>query len=366
MIVSYDLEESEASGKHKFISRLRVALKKLGCQDPAEGQTADIHLFVRKHDPFARRNVCRLDGVCVNSELTGKGTCSGINRNIRDRLSVSTGAVFQNEFCREAVRLIVSREFPPANTCILNGADPEEFAVEPLVRERPYFMSLCHWRPHKRLTATVEGFLAAGLGGHDLLIFGETPPDAIQHPQVHYMGWHNREALAAALRGSVAAVHLAWLDWCPNSVVESIAAGKRVIYTTSGGTKYIVKDRGYAVQDAEWDGRLHPLYNPPLLNVDEIAQAYVNAAKDKPVPFDISDIHIDSIARQYYDFFVAVLQHDGEAEKFAQKELALRLAEEKAEYKRLHKLANPKPPKPKKPKTEKPKPKEYRKFRKRK
>ena len=69
--------------------------------------------------------------------------------------------------------------------------------------------------------------------------------------------------LSRYIKGCIGTVHLAWIDWCPNSVVESIMAGKQVIHTNSGGTQEIVNGRGYQVKDKIWIGEKASPKSPP-------------------------------------------------------------------------------------------------------
>lgn len=316
--ITFDLEEAETSGKHKFVSRLRNELAKRGYVAPPEGVNPDIHMYTRKWNPKATHNVYRIDGICVNAalgELSSKGkTCRQANTEIRDKLVCASGVVFQNEFCKEAVDRIIGSKRYRVNACILNGADPAEFDVEPKKHDRPYFMALCKWRPHKRLSSVVEGFLRADLGDVDLFVYGDTE-ERVDHPRVVYQGWHPKPEINAAIKGSVSTVHLSWLDWCPNAIVESIVAGKQVIYTTSGGSPLVAKGRGHAVQDAEWDFVVHDLYQSPPLDLDKVAEAYRKALNNPISGFDASDLHISAVTDQYIDLFERVSRTSNADEK---------------------------------------------------
>jgi glycosyltransferase involved in cell wall biosynthesis len=328
--ITFDLEEAETSGKHKFISRLRVELAKRGYIDPPEGETPDIHLYTRKWNTNSKHNVYRIDGICVNSaldELSEKGkTCRQANTHIRDKLVCASGVVFQNTFCKEAVDRIIGNKRYGIHACIMNGVDPSEFDCEPMKHERPYFMSLCKWRPHKRLSSIVEGFIKADLGDVDLLIYGETEKK-VDHPHVIYQGWHPKSHINSAIKGCVSTVHLSWLDWCPNAIVESIVAGKQVIYTNSGGSPLVAKGRGYEIKDASWDFLVHDLYHSPELNIKEVAAAYREALTNPVSGFDSSDLYISGVADQYVELFESVSKVDNADEKRYQ-----RISEERRQW----------------------------------
>ena len=63
-------------------------------------------------------------------------------------------------------------------------------------------------------------------------------------------------------------IHLAWLDWCPNTVVEALACGLPVLCSHNGGTRELVKENG-VILELEEDykiGSKVPLYNPPKVD----------------------------------------------------------------------------------------------------
>jgi glycosyltransferase involved in cell wall biosynthesis len=297
MKISYDLEESDDSGKHKFFSRLRPYLKALGYEEVPAGEKSDVHLFSHKPSNRTRCNGFRVDGIWVSKDVPD---FLSRNKQIKAKMEAAAGVVFQNEFCKEAVRRIVS--YVPSNhACILNGADKKEFDVIPYGHKKPYFLAMCKWRPHKRLRQIVEGFVAAEFSNHDLLVLGQTEPIS-HHPDVHYLGWKSKSDIARYVAGCVASVHLCWLDWCPNSVVESLVAGKQVIHTTSGGTKYVVQDRGYSVSDSDWSFKICKQDTPPELEPLKIAEAYRKSVDNPIEGFNTDDLDISNIAKQYSDF----------------------------------------------------------------
>ena len=61
---------------------------------------------------------------------------------------------------------------------------------------------------------------------------------------------------------SDAMIHLAWLDHCPNVVVEAVSQGCPVICTDSGGTKEIIGEGGLVIPETRQ-------YNYELTNYDD-------------------------------------------------------------------------------------------------
>jgi glycosyltransferase involved in cell wall biosynthesis len=72
----------------------------------------------------------------------------------------------------------------------------------------------------------------------------------------------SREYCLALYKTSDYMIHLAWLDHCPNVIVEALSQGCPVICTDSGGTKEIVKDNGIVILETT-------PYNFELLDYDK-------------------------------------------------------------------------------------------------
>ena len=97
-----------------------------------------------------------------------------------------------------------------------------------------------------------------------------------------------------------AMIHLAWLDWCPNTVVEGLSCGAPVLCSHNGGTKELVKDNGVVVQleeDYEIGARV-PLYNPPKVDTSIIVDGILEVL-EKPTIFDRLDLDIKTVAKNY-------------------------------------------------------------------
>ena len=301
--ISFDIEESDLSGKHKFISRLKTELIKLNYKIVTTKEEADINLFTRKPCKHAKKRIYRLDGIWVNETQD----YTTMNYNIIKNMNLSDGIIYQNEFCKRAVNKVL-RIDPKRHACILNGAEPEEFRNSTFQNENKYFLAMCKWRPHKRLQSAIEGFLAANFKNIDLIVLGNSDFH-IEHKNIKYLGWQNKESTNSILCNEkcIATVHLAWLDWCPNSAVESLVAGKQVLHANGGGTPYVVKGRGYAVKDKIWEWDIHNVYDPPKLDIDELAHLYIKSYLTPIIDFDISDLLISNIAKLYSEFFVKIL-----------------------------------------------------------
>jgi len=286
------------SGKHKFLHRLASVLPELGVKVVSNRSDILLHIGRLPGHFVAKKVILRLDGLWFNKAMD----YNKLNQKILKKIINSHGIIYQGPFCRAAFARYfdVSRR----HACILNGADPREF---PPRDPQNFFLATCNWRPHKRLRSICEGFALArdrGLDA-DLLIAGE-PNETIRHPNIKYLGWVKPRKMRKLLSRAISTVHLAWIDWCPNAMVESIVAGCPVIYTDSGGSGDVGNGAGIAIADTQWDFRPCYHYKPPDLSLGEIADAML-CLKATPRTVARADLHIQNVAKQYVEFFEACL-----------------------------------------------------------
>jgi len=288
------------SGKHKFLKQLRDALIDRGLVFKRSKPDIVLHLG-RAYEGFIGKSktVCRLDGLEFNVKKSYKKQNKKVIKSIRD----SSAVVFQNRFCAEAYFRFLKLDKQMHYACILNGA-----LLERGIEEEPScVIANCKWRPHKRLKDIIDCFLIAKDRGFplDLMITGDVKRK-VKNKGIKYPGWLSGKRLKRAISKSLFGMHLAWIDWCPNSVVEYICNNKPVIYTNSGGTKYIVKGNGVSIGDIDWNFNPLDLYSPPKINKEEVVDAMFLLLEKKMI---IKNSHIDiyNIASEYKSFFEEVL-----------------------------------------------------------
>ena len=61
-------------------------------------------------------------------------------------------------------------------------------------------------------------------------------------------------------------LHLAWLDHCPNVVVDARASGCEIVCASAGGTREIAGSNATVIEEPEWDLSPVRLYHPPSLD----------------------------------------------------------------------------------------------------
>jgi len=295
--ISFSIDLKPESGKQNFAIRLANELHKHGVK--ITNKKPDINLVFLKGTKKKCKNIFRLDGVWMNSRVS----CAKKNHILSKRMNQCDGVIYQNEFCKQASDAFLGKFQGPQRN-IPNGADPGTFN-NPYQHPRPYVLALCKWRPHKRLKEIIKGFRQSGIGKtHDLFICG-SPDYKKKHSHVVYCGKKPIRKIEQLIAGCDFTVHLAYCDWCPNSVVESLVAGKPVLHTDSGGTKYLVQDDGVCLKDRDWSFKIIDLYKPPHLNAFDLAESFNKMLSAKEVYRP--DLFISSIAKRYLDFFEAIL-----------------------------------------------------------
>ena len=298
MRVSFSIPLKPQSGKHKFAILLAHEMREMGVV--VTNKKPDVNLVFLKDVKGGCKNIFRLDGVWMNTKVSAKKK----NASIASRMKKCDGIIYQNEFCRRAGEKFI-RKFKTYDV-IMNGSKLP-VGTTPYLGDRPYVLTFCRWRPHKRLKDTINGFLGSGLHkDYDLIVLGKKPDYVIKHPAVKYMG-HKQKNLWSFILGSEYVVHLAYIDWCPNSVIESLVAGKNVLHSSTGGTAEVVRDNGIRITDKPWNFKTVDLYNPPKLNADDVSKAFHGMLKlSSP---DSSYLNIKSVAKQYVNFCIKIIEN---------------------------------------------------------
>jgi glycosyltransferase involved in cell wall biosynthesis len=214
----------------------------------------------------------RLDGIYFNSGFD----CERMNNNIRRSYEKAKGVIFQTEFNRELVfKWFGERE---NTTVINNGADtlliknftPVESIVLKTKRYNKIWSCAASWHSFKRLRENIHHFLDHSGPDDCLIVAGDNPDYVIEDPRVLYVGNLSIEELYTVYRVSDYFIHLAYLDHCPNVVIDARAFGCRIICSSSGGTKEIAGEDAIIIKEPEWDYSYLEDPNPPTLIRDDI------------------------------------------------------------------------------------------------
>lgn len=292
------------SGKHKFLTRLAKEFERQGHRVVTGKSDVFLHICRNTDKNRAKASVARVDGLILNS----KQGHAKQNKKLVKAINGSDGVVYQGEFCRDSYEKFLGVK--KRHACILNGASEDEFAER---SPRNFFLANCKWRPHKRLGPMLKAFnlaLEKGLDA-DLVVVGDTVNSMVdrsaKRKRVKMDGWANPAKLKKLLSTACATVHLAWLDWCPNAMVESIVSGCPVIYTDSGGCKQLGEGHGgIRIEDTQWNFQLVDLYRPPKIDIESVADAMIEVSQTNAKARK-EDLLIENVAKKYIGFFEEVL-----------------------------------------------------------
>jgi len=278
------------SGPNHFASKLIKYLKKKDIFFDSL-QSPDVRLcFIESH----RKQfddvplIQRLDGIYFNNTQNNRYQ----NTNIKRTYDNASGVIYQSEFNKE----LVTKWFGThKNSAIIhNGADLEKInSVEPLQNKtldkyEKIWMCASQWRPHKRLSENIRYFLEHSSQKDCLVIAGKTEDKPYKNERILHVGELIVDQLISLYKRSTYFVHLAWLDHCPNVVVDARASGCQVICSSAGGTAEISGLDAIVIQEDKWDYKPTDLYTPPKLDFTR---------KDKNI-WNI-DLNMEKVAEKY-------------------------------------------------------------------
>ena len=265
----HNVDLSSPSGPNSFAQKLVKYGGKSGWHFDG-AKTPDAHIcFIETHlDNFKEPMFQRLDGIYFNT----RSDYNLQNANIRRTYEMADGIIFQSEFNK----MLITKYFGEHKNSVVihNGADLEKIHnIKPLKNSvidgyEDVWVCASHWRPHKRLSENIRYFLEHS-SERDCMIVAGKADYKLSHKRVFFVGNLPHDALIALYKRSKYFIHLAWLDHCPNVVVDARASGCRIICTDAGGTNEIAGDNAIVLQEEEWDFEPLDLYNPPDINLDK-------------------------------------------------------------------------------------------------
>jgi len=312
------LSRQATTGKAFFCQRLAKALSRFDdvkvVSDIHEPHDVSLHVVFIEDSKVASKKILRLDGIYHNTRQDFVLE----NSTIGNHLKHADGVIYQSHFCRLAAEHYLP-SYEGLWDIIFNGADLSFYDNRTAMEsEFKYnFIAYSRWRPHKRLLEAIECFLYAAIPDSCLYVAGDLsrcglPSELLMRyfnlPNVRYLGKLSQEQLADYLVLCDASIHLCWIDWCPNSVVEAIAAGIPVITNNIGGTPELVKPSGgYICEiDTPWDFQPCDLYSPPSIDRNVVAEALHRCIQEN-VSIKRSHVDIHHVALRYKEFFGKVL-----------------------------------------------------------
>ncbi len=283
--------EAEHTGPNCFAKRLAITLGNLGhiVADPDDYDVALV--FIEPTDALNPRKpfVQRLDGIWFKPEQMA----AGMNRGIHAAYDAATHVVWQSEFDKKmSTKWFGDRP----GSIIPNGIEikPVTIRSEALIEFRTrfdkVFVCSANWHPQKRLRDNVELFRHVRATQHPnscLIVLGNNPDYHVADKGIFYTGSIRHDLCAEVYATADWMIHLAWLDHCPNVVVEALAQGCPIICSSEGGTKELVGAKnGVIVPDeAAYDFGLVDYDNPPRVPLNGLV-----------LPSEVLDLDADSVS----------------------------------------------------------------------
>lgn len=296
-ILLENVNRGSTSGPNSFANKLIPKLHNLGCKI-VEDDSYDLSLcFIQSFNKSKRPRVQRLDGIYFNTDQDYNSLNSAILSTYKD----SSGVVFQSDFNKKLIEKYFGTH--ECSTVIHNGADIETINnIVPMRNDKYNNIWSCasSWRPHKRLSKNIEYFLEHRDKGDLLIVAGHVDEkDQVSEPDIIYFGNLTQNQLYSVYKASTNFIHLAWLDHCPNVVVDARASDCHIICSSAGGTKEIAGDKSTIIEEKEWDFEPTRLYNPPELNFNrKMKNEYVSC-------YDMA-----SVANLYKNFMESIIKNE--------------------------------------------------------
>lgn len=287
-----NVDVSSSSGPNSFGKKLLGEMKKRGIDastDPSLMADAQLSFITLRHRRSSKLAL-RLDGIYFNTRQNWED----LNAPLASSCSIADLVIYQSHFNKR----LTEKYFGEAKRSVVigNGADIGEIdkilpAVHPsLDKFDEVWCCSSSWRPHKRLKDNIDYFHSMKQNNAALIVLGENPDHISQYSDVLYTGKLPWETCISVYKRSKKFLHLAFLDHCPNVVVDARASGCEIVVASSGGTREIAGPEATVVEDLDWDMRPLDLYSPPPL---DYTKSFKNCVE--------SSIDIRDVASKYID-----------------------------------------------------------------
>ena len=303
-IFTHNFNPESNSGPNKFSRQLfKTMMSNHGVVIESSNRDADVEFCliqqqVRKVKPM----LMRLDGIYFNSDHDYNRQ----NAPIKFSYDNADAVVFQSNFNKQLTEKWFGEH---RNSHVIHNAP--DVSIIRRVNSR-FFNSLfgedtevwscaSKWRPHKRLSDNIKYFFEFAPKDAVMAVAGPISGEQLTIPEpnrVFLLGDLDYMSLLSLYKRSKKFVHLAYLDHCPNVVVDAQASGCHIVCSSSGGTKEIVSN-GTVIHEAEWDLTPTRLYNPPQMDYKNSSTIVSHQSEDKKR-------NIVDCANLYYDIFKSI------------------------------------------------------------
>lgn len=283
-------------GPNSFAKKLVHEFDKQGVDYSLE--SGDVSLcFIEspRGDLSAMPMVQRLDGIYFNTDQPYEHQ----NANIKRTYDAASAVVFQSEFNK---KLTTAWFGDHKNSHVIhNGANLDLVNSITVDRESKILQSYdeiwccaASWRPHKRLQDNIRYFQQHSRPRDVLFIAGDLQGEIIpKDDKIKYLGILSQAQLIKLYKTSTKFIHLAWLDHCPNVVVDARASGCQIICSSAGGTVEIAGKNAVVIEEDDWDYKPTKLYAPPALDFSKKINNHHNIG-----------YNMKMVANKYLDFLI--------------------------------------------------------------
>ena len=293
-----NVDFSSSTGPNTFAGRLSSQLASQGHEIVSVKDQYETFLAFIKPGPVpspGARTVQRLDGIWFKPhEFHYK------NHYIKWAYNNFDYVIWQSEFDK---KMTEHHWGPTAGEVLHNGIDLNRATPsdENLMRLRTKydFLFVCsaNWHRQKRLKENIDLFLSlkknSKFENSGLIVLGNNPDHIVNHSDVYYAGSVPHALCLEIFSASDWMIHLAWLDHCPNVVVEALSQSCPVIFSSSGGTKEIVKTNGLIIPETKE-------YKYELLDYDSPYEIDVTQVNDLPkIDVTCDYLSIEKVAKEY-------------------------------------------------------------------
>lgn len=213
----------------------------------------------------------RLDGIYFNANFD----CNKMNLNIKRTYENSKGVIFQTNFNKELIfnwfgahdnyRIINNG----SDLLHINDLEKNSDIIEKFSSFENVWSCAAHWHKFKRLNENIQYFLNFSTKNDCLVIAGSGDIERINHPRIFYVGNLNTNQLLTLFKISKYFIHLAYLDHCPNVVIDARSCGCQIICSSSGGTKEIAGTNAIVIKEEEWDYSFLKATEPPIMDYNK-------------------------------------------------------------------------------------------------
>jgi glycosyltransferase involved in cell wall biosynthesis len=286
---------SSNSGPNSFASRLAEELTVLGHQIVTESENYESMLIfiepASKPKPGARV-VHRLDGIWFKPDQFHNN-----NKLIKWAYDHSDFIVWQSNFDKNMTEHHWGKR---VGSVIHNGINIKKYEVDDPVfckirdTYENIFVCSSNWHRQKRLSENTALYfqLRQTYPSSCLIVMGANPTPYVRSDHVIYTGTIKHEDCLKIFSMADWMIHLAWLDHCPNVVVEALSQNCPVICTDSGGTHEIVKKNGIVISE-------NRQYNFELTDYDDPYELHIPSLELSKVKVDNTHLDIKIVAQKY-------------------------------------------------------------------